>query len=140
MELFLVVPELFKELEKVVSILKILCLLHRIVGVVAALTTEIDCRKSIDGHIGAFIDRQEAHHLLLRDVRFENRFAFDPVGTFFGNRFLCQLIAELYFKLRAVKTALSGNARNIKFTLRFWRFFRHKSGRGKDKMQRIDFF
>ena len=68
MQLFLVVPELFKEPEKVVGIFKALCLLHRIVGVVAALATEIDGGKAIDGHIGTLIDRHKAHHLLLCDV------------------------------------------------------------------------
>ena len=107
LQLFLVIPELFKKSQKVVGVLKALSLLHWIIGVVAALTAKIDSGESIDRHIGAFIDRHEAHHLLLCDVRFENRLTSDPVRTLLGDRFLGQLIAEFYFKLSAIQTAFS---------------------------------
>ena len=129
---------MFKEPEKVVGIFKALCLLHRIVGVVAALATEINCRKSIDGHIGAFIDRHKTHHLLLRDVRFENHLASNPVCTLFRDCFLRQLITELYLKLRTVKTAFSGNARNIELELSLGSLLSHKGGGGEDKTQFVN--
>ena len=129
---------MFKEPEKVVGIFKALCLLHRIVGVVAALATEINCRKSIDGHIGTFIDRHKAHHLLLRNVRFENHLASNPVCTLFCNRFLRQFIAELYFKFGAIQTAFSGNARNIELALSLGSLLSHEGGRGEDKTQFVN--
>lgn len=107
MQLFPVVPELLKELQKVVGVFKALGFLHRIISVISALTAEIDGGKPVDRHIGALIDRHEAHHLLLRYVRFENRLAPDPVRALFRDSFLCQLVAELYFELGAVQTAFS---------------------------------
>ena len=85
-----------------VCVLKALCPHHCIISVVAALAAKINGSKAIDGHIGTLIDRHKAHHLLLCDVRFENRLALDPVCALFRNRFLRQLIAELYFKLGAI--------------------------------------
>ena len=126
MQLLLVIPELFKEAEKITSIFKALRFLYRIIGIVATLTAEIDSSKTIDGHIGTFVNRHESHHLFLCDIRFENRLAPDPVCALFRNCFLRQLITKLYLKFCPVQTALSGNPGNIKFTLRLWRFFGYK--------------
>ena len=90
-----------------VCVLKALCLHHCIISVVAALTAKIDGSKTIDGHIGALIDRHKAHHLLLCDVRLENCLAPDPVCALFRNRFLRQFITQFYFKLGAIQATLS---------------------------------
>lgn len=102
MQFLFVVPKLFKELDKVIGVFIALRFLNRIVGIVAAFTAKINRSKAIDGHIGAVIRRHKAHHLFVRDIGLEGCFASDPVCTFFCNRFLCQLIAQLHFKLSTV--------------------------------------
>ena len=93
---------MFKKFEKIIGILIAFGFLYRIISVVAALTAEVNSSKTVDRHIGTFIDCHKAHHLLLRDIRLKNGFAPDPVCAFFCNRLLCQLIAEFYFKLCAI--------------------------------------
>ena len=138
LQLLFVVPKLFKELNKVIGVLETLSLLHRIVGIITSFAAKIDGGKSIYGHIGAFIDRHETHHLFLGDIRFEDGFAPDPVRALFRDCFLRQLIAEFYFKLSSIQTALSGNAGNIEFALSFGCFLGYKGGRGKNETQLVN--
>ena len=83
-----VIPKLLKEFEKIVGILIAFGFLYRIISVIAAFAAEIDSGKAADRHIGALIDCHKTHHLFLRDIRFENNFAPDPVCAFFSDCFL----------------------------------------------------
>ena len=119
LKLLLIIPDLFKKFDKVLCVLITFCFLYRIIGIIPAFTTEINRRKTIDGHISTFINRKKAHHLLLRDIRFENYLSPNPISAFFGDCFLRQLIAQLHFKFCTIKTALSGYTGNVEFALGF---------------------
>jgi len=58
-----------------------------------------------------------------------------PLGAFAGNRFLGKLIAKFDLKFRAVKTSLTVQAGDVKFTFFFWSFFFDKSGGREDEAQ-----
>ena len=63
-----------------------------------------------------------------------------PGSTFSGNSFLFQFISQAYFKLCAIKTFLALQTGNIKFPTFFWRLFRNKCGRCKNKPEFIAVF
>ena len=86
-------PNLIKQLQEIAIVFKGLCLLDRIIGVIASLTAQIDSCKSIERHIGTLIDREKTHHHFLSDVRFECYLLLDPLSTFFGDCLLSQFVA-----------------------------------------------
>ena len=84
---------MFKKFEKIIGILIAFGFLYRIISVVAALTAEVYGGEAADGHVGAFIHRDKAGHLLRRCVGLEGDLAADPVGAFAGDGFQGQFIA-----------------------------------------------
>ena len=82
--------------------------MHHVVGVISTFTAEIDRRKAKVRHVVLFFHIQKARLVFTGDVGFENGFLPDPIGTFFGNCFLRQLISKLNFKLGSIETFFSG--------------------------------
>ena len=76
---------------------------------------------------------QESSHFLLRGIGLEFHFPANPVGTFFGNSFLFELIAKLHFKVRSIQVALTVEFRNKELPLFFFRLIFDKGWRSKDE-------
>ena len=76
---------------------------------------------------------QESSHFFLRSIGLKLNLSTNPVGTFFGNCFLFQLIAELHFKIGSVQVALTIEFRNKELPLFLLRLVLDKVWRSKDK-------
>ena len=83
---------------------------------------------------------QESPHFFLRSIGLKLNLSTNPVGTFFGNGFLFQLVAKLHFKVRSVQVALTVEFRNKELPLFFLRLVLDKGWRSKDKTQLINIF
>ena len=76
---------------------------------------------------------QESSHFFLRSIGLKLNLSTNPVGTFFGNSFLFELVAKLHFKIGAVQVALPVKFRNKELPLFFLRLILDKGWRSKDK-------
>lgn len=112
-----------------------------VVCIVAALTADIHCGESGEGHIGSLrtssIEGHKARHILAGSIGFEFCFPADPVGTFLGNGSLGHLVAEFDFKFRAAQAGFSRQAGDIKLAFLLFRFFFNKCRRCKNKPERL---
>ncbi|WP_265288696.1 hypothetical protein [Verminephrobacter eiseniae] len=77
-------------------------------------------------------------------IAFESGLAAYPVGTFFGNGALIELVAQLNLEFAAVQTAFPIEFGNVEFLAFLANLVRDlvgdESGRGEDEAQFVDFF
>ena len=113
-----------------------------VVGVVAALTANINRGETVDRHIGRLLGfRCNGHkpaHILAGCVGFERGLAADPLSAFFCDSALRHFITQLNFKLSTVQAALATDAGNVEFTLLFFGTLFDEGGRSKDETEFID--
>ena len=105
------------------------------IGVIAAFTAKINSSKTINGIV---IDIVNVYHTLdMIGCHIGAKFHFPayPVSAFFCYGFLGKFVAQLDFKLSAIKTALTVKARYVEFPLFLFGFFGSKC---KNKTQFIN--
>ena len=119
LQLLRVVPYFLKEIQELAPVFKSLCAVHKVKNVVATLTTKVNGRKAVNGHIGGFVHVDEALYLLVRNVRAKMHLAAYPLRTLLSDSLLRQFVAQLNLKFGAVKAPLPGQTRNVKFPLLF---------------------
>ena len=79
------------------------------------------------------LDMEESTHFLLRGIGLEFHFPANPVGTFFGNSFLFELVAKLHFKIGAIQVAFTVEFRNKELPFFFLRLILDEGWRSKDE-------
>ena len=89
----IVAPQFVKQSKILPAVFGCLGAGDEVIDIVAALTAEVYGGKAADGHVGAFIHRDKAGHLLRRCVGLEGDLAANPVGAFAGDGFQGQFIA-----------------------------------------------
>lgn len=113
-------------------------MLHELIGVVAALASEVNRSESGYRHIVGCINIDEPHHVFVGVVGFEAGFPANPVGTFLGNSFQRQLVAKLNLKLGTEQVSFSVKARDIEFPSLFVTFFGNEGGGCEDEAQLVN--
>ena len=140
-EVFLVVPELVEDAEVLLSVFPV-HLVNEIHHVVAALTAQVGSREAVDRSIcehAVALDVDESLKNVVGGVGFKADFLANPVGAFYGDGFLGELIAEADFKLGTVEGALAVDTWNIEFPalLGFSFFEEGRSGENKAKFVNV---
>ena len=112
-----------------------------VVGVVAALTANINCGENVDRHIGRLLRfRGNGHktaHILASCVGFERCLAADPLSAFFCDSALRHFITQFNLKLSTVQAALATDAGDVKFALLLFGPLFDKGWRSKDEAKLI---
>ena len=109
----------------------------------AALTAQVGAGKAVDRSIRHRFGAVDGHKIgdaLGGFVGFEADLAADPVGTFAGDGFLAEIIAQPYLKFAAVQGFFAVAAGNVELPPCLGGLFLQKSRGGKQKAQLVDVF
>ena len=112
-----------------------------VVGVVAALTANINRGETVDRHIGRLLSfRGNGHktaHILAGCVGFERCLAADPLSAFFCDSALRHFITQFNLKLSTVQAALATDSGDVKFALLLFCTLFDEGRRSKDEAKLI---
>ena len=144
LQLIPVIPDGVEQLHIGLRHRSVIHAVDHIVHIVTAFASQVDRCKSGNRHVDDLLltagNRHKRTHVVSGNIGFEFCLSANPVSALLSNRLLGHLIAQLDLKLRAIKTLLPAQTRNIEFPALLGFLLPDEGRRRKDKPKLVHVF